>query len=140
MVKIIASNLDCGIIAMDSVACVNESHKGSIITTGSHGGESAAKQLLKFEPAGVIFNDAGKGKEGAGIKGLLLFERADIPAATVETFSARIGDGMDTYESGIISAVNESAKGLNIVVGMTAREAAKTMQKRTQKEGLNENN
>lgn len=125
---------------MDSVAYMDEEQKGNIILTGSHGSESAANQTLKFHPAGVIFNDAGKGKEGAGIKGLLLFERADIPAATVDTFSARIGDGMDTYESGIISAVNESAKGLNIVVGMTAREAAKIMQKRTQKEGLNENN
>lgn len=128
MVRIISEDNPSSLISLDSVTYMDDSQRGNIILTGSHGGEFAAKKVLKFNPAGAIFNDAGKGKDSAGIKGLLLFDEAGIPAAAVDTFSARIGDGIDTYESGIISAINEAAKKLNIVVGMTAREASKIMQ------------
>lgn len=115
------------IAVMDSVAYLVESMTGKIIVCGSHGGESAARQLLKFNPGGAIFNDAGKGKDNAGISGLKLFNDAGLPAATVDAFSSRIGDGMDTYESGIISAMNNEAVLCGITVGMRANEAAGRM-------------
>ncbi len=117
------------IIVMDSVAYMDESQKGNIIVCGSHGGESAAMHVLKFKPGGVIFNDAGKGKDNAGISGLNLCDEAGVSAATVDAFSARIGDGMDTYESGIVSAVNQKALLCGIEIGMPAKEAAWRMLK-----------
>ena len=39
------------------------------------------------------------------------------------TMSARIGDGRSTYEDGIVSRVNETARAAGIEPGMTAREA-----------------
>jgi len=116
-----------GIILIDSVAHADISHKESIIVCGSHGGESAARYLFQFSPGGAIFNDAGKGKDDAGISGLKLLQSYLVPAATVDTFSAVIGDSKDTYESGRISAVNDEASKCGIVIGMHAKEAANKM-------------
>ena len=115
------------IITIDSVAHADTNHQGKIIVCGSHGGKSAVQHLLQFKPAGAIFNDAGKGKNDAGIKGLLVMNEAGIPAATVDTFSAEIGDGKDTYENGIISAVNNQANQYGITVGMQTKEATTLM-------------
>jgi ribosomal protein L13E len=41
--------------------------------------------------------------------------------------SARIGNGISTYEQGKISAANEVAKKIGITVEMTAKEAADRM-------------
>lgn len=124
MVNVVLKEQYLCIVTMDSAVYMDDSQSGNIIICGSHGGESAASHMLKFLPSAAIFNDAGKGKENAGIKGLELFNQAKIPAATVDTFSARIGDGTDTYESGIISAVNDIAIKFGVNVGMTAKEAA----------------
>ncbi|MBI5184280.1 MAG: hypothetical protein HZA01_00955 [Nitrospinae bacterium] len=112
------------IIAMDSASFMEECYQGDIIVCGSHGGASAAKHMLKFSPGGAIFNDAGKGKEDAGMAALAVFSEAGLPAATVDAFSARIGDGMDTYDSGVISAVNQEAAACGVRVSSLAREAA----------------
>jgi hypothetical protein len=127
MVKIIHLGKQGRIIAMDSVAYMEKCYHGDIIVCGSHGGESAAKHLLQFSPGGAIFNDAGKGKDDAGIRGLELFQKAGLPAATVDAFSARIGDGMDTYESGKISAVNQVARACGIRKSSLAKTAALKM-------------
>ncbi len=127
MVKIILSGSSNSVVVMDSVAYMDYTQQGNIIVCGSHGGESAARQLLKFNPGGAMFNDAGKGKDNAGISGLALFNEAGLPAATVDAFSARIGEGMDTYESGVISAMNKEAALCGITVGMSANEAAGRM-------------
>ncbi|MCF6283144.1 MAG: hypothetical protein L3J28_13240 [Candidatus Polarisedimenticolaceae bacterium] len=115
------------ISVMDSVAYAEKSNSGHIIICGSHGGESAAKYLLNFSPAGAIFNDAGQGKNSAGVSGLHLLSDAGIPAAAVDTFTAEIGDGNETYNAGIISTVNNVARKCGVGIGMTAIEAAKLM-------------
>lgn len=114
---------------MDSAVYMDATQGSNIILCGSHGGESAARYMLKFSPGAAIFNDAGKGKENAGIKGLDIFEKEGIPAATVDAFSACIGNGRDTYESGIISAVNNIAHNYGIHTGMTAMDAALKLNK-----------
>lgn len=42
---------------------------------------------------------------------------------TVDAFSARIGDGYDTYERGVISHANASATALEVRPGQSAAEA-----------------
>lgn len=74
--------------------------------------------------AGVVFNDAGIGKDNAGIAGLTMLDVQRIPAMAVAHTSARIGDAADTWEHGVISACNVSAAARGVRVGMAVREAA----------------
>lgn len=115
------------VIVLDSVSHIKKEHTRCIIVCGSHCGISAAEHTLPFSPLGIIFNDAGKGKDDAGIKGLELLQeqKHPIPAATVCYMSARIGDGMDTYEFGKISAFNTAAEDRGVAIGMTAKKAIK---------------
>ena len=85
------------IVLMDSISYISQDNIGDVIICGSHGGKPAAEHAVKFKPKGVIFNDAGKGKEDAGISGLNSLDRAGIMGAAVDTFSARIGEGLDSY-------------------------------------------
>ncbi len=137
MVTIVHRGVNIDIVIMDSATYMDERFQGDIIVCGSHGGEAAADYLLKYHPGGAIFNDAGKGKEDAGIKGLYLFDSLSIPAAAVDFFSSRIGDGKDTFESGVISAANEAALVTGVELDMAAGEAAMKMWEKleTKKEG-----
>ncbi len=115
------------IVIMDSIAYITEQNEGDVIVCGSHGGRSAAEHAVKFKPKAVIFNDAGIGKENAGIGGLEILDGAGIMGATVDTMSARIGEGLDSYDSGLISAVNQKAKRMGIEIGIAANQAALRM-------------
>ncbi|HEX5129836.1 MAG TPA: hypothetical protein VFV90_08820, partial [Usitatibacter sp.] len=46
-----------------------------------------------------------------------------IAGATVSNHTARIGDGRSTYETGVLSRVNETGRRLELKEGMSAREA-----------------
>ena len=71
----------------------------------------------------AFFNDAGGGKDGAGWSRLPALDARGIASATVSCHTARIGDGRSTYETGVLSRVNEVARRLELREGMTAREA-----------------
>ncbi|MGH8672114.1 MAG: hypothetical protein ACREUA_08800 [Burkholderiales bacterium] len=110
------------ICVVDTVSALSPKSQGLWVFCGSHGGTNAAKHALGFRPAGVVFNDAGVGKDGSGIAGLTLLDRYDIPAAAVDTWTARIGDGSETLNCGVISHVNATATKLGIKTGMTCRD------------------
>ena len=57
---------------------------------------------------------------------VLLGERG-VPAASVATLSARLGEGSSTWNDGIISVVNAPAAARGVKVGMTAKAAARLM-------------
>ncbi len=115
------------IVIVDTTSDVNESNNMDIIITGSHGGINASEYLGKLKVKGVISNDAGIGKNEAGIAGMKALDKYDIPAVAVSTMSAKIGNGTSTYEQGSLSATNELAKKLGISQGMSAIEAADIM-------------
>ncbi len=98
---------------------------GQIVLCGSHGGLVAnqPRLALQVDAAAAFFNDAGIGKDGAGVTRLPALDARGIAAATVAAMSARIGDGRSTYEDGIVSRVNETARAAGIAPGMPAREA-----------------
>ena len=79
--------------------------------------------MLGVDVFAAIFNDAGGGKEDAGYARLPVLDGRGIAAATVSSFSARIGDGRSTYDTGVISRLNETARRLDLKEGMSAREA-----------------
>jgi uncharacterized protein YunC (DUF1805 family) len=115
------------IIIVETTSDVNESNSNDIIVTGSHQGENSGEYLLNCKVKGVIGNDAGKGKQDAGIASLKFLDQHGIPAAAVGTMTAKIGNGNSTYEQGKLSAANETARKLGITVGMSAKDAADKM-------------
>ena len=111
------------ITVTDSITFLNENNAGDIVVCGSHGGMSAGYYAQKHGVKAVFFNDAGIGKNKAGVKSLELLSDAGILACTVDCMSAEIFNGQDVLENGIISVCNQLAKGRNIKEGMKVREA-----------------
>ena len=93
-------------ILMDSISYVDAADAGYIVVSASHGGVSSAEYARRHPLAAVFFNDAGIGKDGAGIAALGMLE---IPAGTVSHLSARIGDAEDMWQNGVLSHVNAAA-------------------------------
>jgi hypothetical protein len=114
-----------GVWTLDSVSLVKEEDRRSIVVTGSHGALLGGKAdgILDVDVFAAIFNDAGGGKDGAGYARLSSLDARGIAAATVSHQTARIGDGRSTYDTGVLSKVNEAARHLEIKEGMSARDA-----------------
>jgi uncharacterized protein YunC (DUF1805 family) len=98
-----------------------------VFALATHSARVAAEHAFRWNVKGWIANDAGMGKNESGIGGLWPCDEKEMPAASVSAMSARIGDGMSTYEDGLISAVNKSGTRRGITIGMTAREALERM-------------
>ena len=113
------------IVCVDSVSLVTSDDVGQIVLSGSHGGVVCGQRglAIRVAAAAAFYNDAGIGKDQAGVGRLPVLDEQHIAAATVAAASARIGDGRSTYESGILSRANVTAVNLGIAPGMPAREA-----------------
>jgi len=111
--------------AIDSASLVRAEDRRAIVLTGSHGALLGGKpdHVLGVDAFAAFFNDAGGGKDGAGFSRLPVLDERGIAAATVSNNSARIGDGRSTYETGVVSRINETARRLELREGMAAREA-----------------
>lgn len=115
------------VLWMDTVTKLNQEHAGRVIVAGSHGGEFAAFCAARAQVRGAVFNDAGVGKDGEGMYALPYFQALGVPAATTSHLSARIGDGADNFECGVISHVNEVAAKLGCAVGQATKDCARRM-------------
>ena len=115
------------IMVLDSITQVTAEHAGAVLVNASHGGTYCARLALEGDLRGAIFNDAGIGHERAGIAGLALLEDNGVPAAAVDVWSARIGDGDDCMAHGVISECNTVAADLGVRAGQTARKAGELM-------------
>ena len=111
------------VILMDSISLIAPADAGAVIVCGSHGGAISGAFAALHPPALVFFNDAGVGKNGAGIAALKALEAAGIPAAAVAHDAARIGDALDAWEDGIVSHRNARAVEAGIAVGQSVRDA-----------------
>ncbi|MDW8339924.1 MAG: hypothetical protein RMK73_00405 [Geminicoccaceae bacterium] len=109
--------------ALDSVSLVRPEDAGRILVTGSHGGLLGGRpeKALRVDAFAALFNDAGIGMEEAGVARLAALDARGIAAATVDCFSARIGEGLSTWREGVISRVNARAAALGARVGASAR-------------------
>ena len=112
------------IVIADSITRVGPEAAGAVIVNASHGGVYAAYLAVKLHAVAAIFNDAGVGRDRAGIGGLDYLEEFDLPAATVGHDTARIGDGADMIAYGVISHANRPAAALGVSPGQACREAA----------------
>jgi len=98
-----------------------------VLVAGSHGGIIAAHLGAKAGAHALVLNDAGLGKDRAGIAGLFYLEGIGMAAAAVDCMSARIGDGADMLARGIVSHVNAYAALRGVVAGQSCRDAAERM-------------
>ncbi|HKH96171.1 MAG TPA: hypothetical protein VKA39_06600 [Beijerinckiaceae bacterium] len=113
-----------GVIAADTITKLPPEPEGAVVVSGSHGGRYPGYLAAKGRVRAAIFNDAGGGKDGAGLGSLAYLDALGIAAATVAHDSARIGDTDDMMARGRISAMNEAAQGVGLIVGMACLEAA----------------
>ncbi len=100
-----------------SITELNARDAGCIAVSGSHGGLSAARYAVAARPLVSVFNDAGIGKDEAGIAGLALLQQHGLAACAVSHQSARIGDAQSTLDDGEIQHLNAAARSLGVAVG-----------------------
>jgi SAM-dependent methyltransferase len=105
---------DRRVLLVDSITWLAQDDAGHVVVSGSHGGRSSAAFALQVPFAAVFFNDAGVGKDDAGIVALQLLEARGIAAGTVAHTSARIGDAQDAWDNGVVSHVNAGARALGL--------------------------
>lgn len=110
-------------LILDSVTHLKEEHRGRVAHCASHGGIYAAYYAAAHGIAAVILNDAGIGRERAGVAGLGLLETLGVPGAAISHLSARIGEGEDGFKRGVLSTVNGPAARLGLMAGQSCRDA-----------------
>ncbi|MBU2535212.1 MAG: hypothetical protein ABIK32_05470 [Chloroflexota bacterium] len=125
--KVVKESGGYRIIIANSATSIDDNNKKDVVVDGSHFGLNVGQYALQAKIRGMIGNDAGIGLEEAGIAGLKLLGQHGVPGAAVSCMSAKIGNGTATYEEGVISVANETAKILGITKGMSAKEAADKM-------------
>jgi hypothetical protein len=117
------------ILTADSITRVGPEAVAAVVVNGSHGGVYAAYLAGKLRVAAAIFNNAGVGRDQAGIAGLEYLEGFGIAAAAIGHDTARIGDGADMMARGLVTHANASARELGCRPGMTCRDAATLLQR-----------
>lgn len=111
------------IVVLDSVTHFEAKHKGRVAFCGSHAGIYAAYYAASKGTSAIILNDAGIGRERAGVAGLALLEKLGVPGAAISHMSARIGEGKDGVERGVLTTVNAQAAALGLQPGQSCRDA-----------------
>ena len=106
----------------DSITEPAQRGSGCVVISGSHGGTSSARYALAMRPLLAVFNDAGVGKDDAGIAALALLQAQGIAACTVGHRSARIGDALSSWTDGVLSHCNAAAAALGARAGMPLRQ------------------
>ena len=114
---------------LDSIALITPEMADGVVVTGSHGGSSAASFVLALthKPHAVFFNDAGIGKDDAGVVALALMQEVGVIAAVYAHTSARIGDANDGWRNGIITRCNALAQAAGIASNQTVHQMVDQM-------------
>jgi hypothetical protein len=119
--KVVENRRGGRVVVLDSITKLTPDDAGAIVVSASHGGVSSGEFALAYPLAAVFFNDAGVGKDNAGIAALDMLQKAGVAAGTVSHTSARIGDSADMWSNGVISHVNPAALELGLRPGSNLR-------------------
>ena len=122
-----AANDEVSILTVASCSNVRAEHRSHVVVSGSYGGRYNAFNAAKWPVRAVIMNDAGIGKDNAGIVGLEFLDQIDLAAATADAQTCHIGDGDHMLAHGIISHVNRTAAALGCAPGQSVRDCAERM-------------
>ncbi len=110
-------------LVLDSVTQLLPEHRGRAAYCASHGGIYAGYYAARMGIGAIILNDAGVGRDRAGLAGGVLLDGLGVPTAAISHMSARIGDGHDGAARGVLSFVNAAAARVGLTVGMHCRAA-----------------
>jgi hypothetical protein len=102
---------------VDSITELSAQDVGCVAVSGSHGGISSARYALAARPLLSVFNDAGVGRDAAGIAALDFLQQHGLAACTVAHTSACIGQARSSYDDGMVSYVNPLAAALGLRAG-----------------------
>ena len=111
------------LLAIDSINYLKPEDAGRIVVAASHGGLYCAYKAVATGVRALILNDAGGGRNQAGIAALEFGNSFGLPVATVSHMSARIGDVADVRSRGIISHANAAANVLGVGPNLSCTEA-----------------
>src|SRR6185437_16634254 len=109
------------IVLADSVTKLPAAAAGRVVVSGSHGGHYPGALAALAEVRAVILNDAGIGKDEAGVAALADLDRLGVAAATVSYLSCRIGFASDMMARGVVSRANALARAAGVAVGYGCR-------------------
>lgn len=111
------------VVVANSVTQLPASVAGQVLVAGSHGGLIAGHLAVQSGARAIILNDAGIGKDQAGIASLQKLAQIGMAAATVARTTADMGDGSAVL-CGRISHVNPIAHLCGVRAGQPAQQAA----------------
>ena len=122
-VTVSAPDAKVKIFVLDSISLVTPEDEGQIVVTASHGALLPTKpgEAVKYKAAAVVCNDADRGADDAGLSRLAALDKVGIAGACVSAFSARIGDGMSSFNDGFISALNATARQMGGQMGQSCK-------------------
>lgn len=115
------------VICTDSIAFGLPEDTDNVLVTAGHTGRSAVPYLLKVAPYGFICSDGGGGRDGSGRFALDIVNEHGLAGATVDARRAAMGDGLSSYNDGIITGMNALAEAAGVKIGMDARSAARLL-------------
>jgi hypothetical protein len=118
---------EVNILTVASCSNIRAEHRSQVIVSGSYGGRYNAFNAAKWPVRAVIMNDAGIGKDDAGIVGLEYLDQIGMAAATADAQTCHIGDGDHMLAHGVISHVNRTAAALGCAPGQSVRDCAERM-------------
>ncbi|WP_214104192.1 hypothetical protein [Acrocarpospora catenulata] len=121
--EVVFEHLGRNVVVMDSISFATAADRDHIVVAGSNGGRTAGEVGLRHGCHCVVLNDAGIGKDGSGIAGIRALDAGAVAGIAVSHDSAEISNGMDTWENGIISYVNETAAAAEFAAGQRVRDA-----------------
>jgi hypothetical protein len=113
--------------ATPGTTAIREKIPNDVICSGANSSRVSSDGVIRMSAKGSIANDAGIAKNNSAVEGVMILGERGIPSASVSTMSARLGEGMSTWNDGIISVVNKVAAARGVKVGMSAKEAARLM-------------
>ena len=124
MLKSFVANAPNGrVLLVDSITKVSPEDKGAHVVSASHGGASSGEFALETPLASVFFNDAGVGKNKAGILALDMLQARGVAAGAISHETGCIGDSMDMWENGVISHANALAVAAGLKPGLRVKDA-----------------
>ena len=112
---------------VDSITELSAADAGCLAVSGSHGGLSSARYAVAARPLLSVFNDAGGGRDGAGLAALAVLQAQGLAACTVSHASARIGEARSTLHDGVVSHCNALAAALGIRAGQGVQSLVQTL-------------
>jgi hypothetical protein len=122
-------------VTADTATRLPDNASAHVVVCGSHGGMYPAWLLAKAHVRAAVLNDAGVGKERAGIKGLAWLERLNVAACAIDHASACIGNAQDMLDHGRVSHANAHAAALGCRAGMPCLEAVQHLHRAHQQTG-----